>query len=384
MTTNGKLSNNPLLLRVRANSEMERVIRFLIASDGFVTDDQLRKVGGMSRSHMLARWANEWFDNVHTQKDGETVRMSYQDVQPRPVALASADIMPLADVTTGETPIESIRWPQAPAMIQSMGETFREPSWFQTMRKMVRNGRHIALAGPPGVGKDTAVQELAAQEGKILVTVGGDAGFRRRDLVGTTQISKGNSFLDVAEYATAVVSGWWALVTEVNAADADALMFMNTQMAPPYTINIGGKAYPVHPDFRLFVTYNPNLIGTKPMPQSFKDRFFSIKIPFFTKAQLTNLLVAHGMPENTTGIRRWPDVIVEYGLNLWDAHERGQIRYQVTTRRLQDAVVLMKEGIVGSVKTALEYAVIDGIDSPVEAQVAKQLLNTLIQSGGVQ
>lgn len=367
--------HNPYMLRVRSNSEMFQVIKAAMEHDGPISDAELQEAGGHSRSHMLIRWLDQWFDNVRVERDGLNVVLHYQDVQPRPVAVA-ADVTPVAG-EVASTPeaehIEDIRWPQAPPIIESLGDVFREPTWFKTMRKMVENGRHIALAGPPGVGKDTCVQELAARTGHILVTVGGDAGFRRRDLVGTTQISKGSSFLDVAEYATAVVSGWWALVTEVNAADADALMFMNSQMAPPYTINIGGKAYPVHPDFRLFVTYNPGLTGTKPLPQSFKDRFFSIKIPFFTEAQLMNLLVAHGMPEDAS----WARTVTKYGTQLWDAHERGSIRYQVTSRRLQDAVVLMNTEVCTDVKDALKMAVVDSIDSPVEANTAKQILQGL-------
>jgi len=209
--------------------------------------------------------------------------------------------------------------------------------------------------------------------GKVLVTVSGDAGFRRKDLVGSLQIANGRSFFEVAEYAAAVVNGWWALVTEVNAADADALLFMNSQMAPPYVINIAGKAYPVHPNFRLFVSYNPGLVGTKPLPQSFKDRFFSIQVPFFTEARLRSLLVANGAPEDIV----WVEEIVQFGMLMWKAHERGQMRYQVTSRRLMDAVELMKCDIVTSTIEAINLAVISAIDSPVEAQTARQLLNNV-------
>ena len=380
MTSKKLLPNTPLTLRVRANSEMDRLIRAFTDHPGSLTATELKEIGGLNRSASLARKLDLWFDNVRVVRvggDDKSVVLSYQDIQPRPVAIAQ-EVVPSVEGTVQqeETPTASdIRWPQAPPIIQSMGDTFREPSWFKVMAKMVEHGKHIALAGPPGVGKDTAVQELAARTGKILVTVGGDAGFRRRDLVGTTQISKGTSFLDVAEYATAVVSGWWVLLTEVNAADADALMFINTQLAPPNIVSIAGRAYPVHPDFRLFVTYNPGLVGTKPLPQSFKDRFFSIKVPFFSKAQLKNLLVAHGMPEPE--LSNWSDRVLEYGLRMWEAHERGQMRYQISTRRLQDAVTLMNiDGY--TIKEALFMAVVDSIDSPVEASVAKQILNVVV------
>jgi MoxR-like ATPase len=246
------------------------------------------------------------------------------------------------------------------------------------MKAMVARGKHIALSGPPGVGKDTAVIQLAAEEGRPLVTIGGDAGFRRRDLVGTPHIANGSSYFEVAEYAAAVVNGWWVLLTEVNAADADALMFINAQLASPYIVTVSGKAYPVHPDFRLFVSYNPGLTGTKPLPQSFKDRFFSVKVPFFSFTQLKSILQAHGMPEaDSINNEAWPNMIVRFGIQMWDAYTRGQMRYQITTRRLIDATVLMLDSIEPDVKSALRAAVIAAIDSPVEASTAESILRSL-------
>jgi hypothetical protein len=342
-------------------------------SDHPLTEDTLAEIGGQNQwKYRLQRFAR-WTDNLVIVRDPSTgaQTMSYVDPHnhkvPTPIHVQIEQAQQVVEQSQDVS--QDIRWPDAPPFIESMGEKFREPTWFNNMRVMVKNGRHIALAGPPGVGKDTAVQELAASEGKTLVTVGGDAGFRRRDLIGSPQIVRGTSYIEIAEYTAAVTNGWWALISEVNAADADALMFLNTQLAPPYAINIAGTAYPVHPDFRLFVTYNPGLVGTKPLPQSFKDRFFSIQIPFFNRNQLRSILTAHGMPDTD-----WANVIVGFGMELWGAHERGQIRYQVTSRRLQDAVVLMTCGLYDNPIDALSAAVIAAIDSPIEAQVAKRIL----------
>jgi MoxR-like ATPase len=267
----------------------------------------------------------------------------------------------------------TLKWPDMPPMVEAIAE-WREPSWFKAMRSMVRCGKHIALSGPPGVGKDTAVIQLAAEEGHPLVTIGGDAGFRRRDLVGTQHIANGGSFLEVGEYAAAVVNGWWVLLTEVNAADADALMFINAQLAAPYIVTIQGKAYPVHPDFRLFVSYNPGLVGTKPLPQSFKDRFFSIQVPFWNESMLGKILVAHGMPDYEINDGSWKDGLVKFGEKLWEAYEKGQLRYQVTTRRLIDAVVMVREGMADNLQEAIKMAVLAAIDSPVEYKVAERVM----------
>ena len=208
------------------------------------------------------------------------------------------------------------------------------------------------------------------------MTIGGDAGFRRRDLVGTAHISNGTSRFEVGEYAAAAVNGWWVLLTEVNAADPDALMYINAQLAPPYVVTIQGRAYPVHEDFRIFVSYNHGLIGTKPLPQSFKDRFFSIKATFFTKSQLTRRLQSMGMnflPEN----ERSNGIIIDFGIKMWEAHKNGQMRYQVTTRRLADALLLVNLNEQDA-ESAIEAAVIAAIDSPVETRAADRVLSDLL------
>lgn len=363
------------ILRVRKNSELDGVLR-LVQDGAYHTETEIREAGGKDRSGWLLRMMGRMFDNITTKtRRGKRTRVNYINIFPAmPVAVGTdihLDVSGLLEANEPESRImpSNIMWPQSPPAIESMCDVFREPKWFNDMERMVIAGRHISLAGPPGVGKDTAVQELAAQEGRILVTVGGDAGFRRRDLVGGQQISNGRSYFECAEYAAAVVNGWWALITEVNAADADALLFINAQLAPPYIINIAGKSYPVHPNFRLFVSYNPGLVGTKPLPQSFKDRFFSIKIDFWTADALKSLLQAHGMPEGPEY-----DVLVKYAMLMWDAHERGTIRYQITSRRLMDAVELMKDG-THNAEEAIKLAVLASIDSPIEVGTAKSLIN---------
>ncbi len=131
------------------------------------------------------------------EKIPRSISVSYVEVNPSTPVSVGIDTADIGATILGAKDYDdrivpsSLQWPQAPPMIESIGDVFREPRWFKDMGRMVDAGRHISLAGPPGVGKDTAVQELAAREGKILVTIGGDAGFRRRDLVGSQQISSG-------------------------------------------------------------------------------------------------------------------------------------------------------------------------------------------------
>lgn len=271
-------------------------------------------------------------------------------------------------------------WPEMPN-IGSIKDNFDKPQWYDTMKLMVAMGRHISLEGPPSIGKDTAVEQLAAEMNMPLVTIGGDAGFRTRDLTGGQQMVNGTSFYDVGEYAAAAVFGWWVLLTEVNAADPSAIMYINRQLASPYVVNFGGKSFPVHANFRLFVSYNHGLVGTKPLPQSFKDRFFPIKETFFTEAQLRRRMAAMGW-SNQVVHELNNSIIVAFGIAMWDAYEAGKMRYQITTRRLKDAVDLMVVGNV-DVKSAIKSAVLATIDSAVEYKAAENVLNSVMSMQSV-
>lgn len=373
-------------LRIRWGSEMDKALRAISNSETPLTEMDLANVTGLRRSEWLLETLLKQTDNARLTGSKKTgLHLNYVDIVPTipiPVGTDMVDAATVARVVAVETvmgsstphvAVESMTWPQMPPVPLGIEDKFRQPSWFNLMLFMVQEGKHISLAGGPGTGKDTAIIELAAQEGKVLVTVGGDGGLRKRDLVGTTEIVSGSTTFKVAEFAAAVVNGWWASITEINAADPDVIILLNACMAPPYIININGKAYPVHKNFTLFVSYNPGLIGTKPLPQSFKDRFFSIQVPFYNRTSLKAVLGAHGMPEDM----RWAECILDFGMAMNKAFEDGKTRYQITSRRLQDTVVLMNNG-ESSVKTALKLAVLAAIDSPVEYRAAEQVLNSLV------
>lgn len=374
-------------LRVGAGSELAGSMN-LLADGKWHTEEELIQASGKKRGGWTLRMYDKIFDNITVRYNGkkQAYKLDYVDVvgnQSTVVNVQQADFAGSGNGAGGSqsSDIEQMRWPTAPPILKKK-DFFRKPSWFEGMRAMVKLGRHISLASPPGVGKDTAVEQLAAEHGVPLVSEGGDAGLRKKDLVGTQEMVNGTTVFNVAEFAAAAVNGWWASVTEVNAADPDVLLLINKIVETPNIINIHGKMYPVHPNFRLFITYNPGLVGTKPLPQSFKDRFYSIKLSFLGMNELHQRLIAHGMPEETLLVngdpiskQGWTDQVVKYGMAMWEAHESGRMRYQITVRRLNDAVALMNmETTGGNVKKALRMAVVGAIDSPVEAKVAEKIL----------
>ena len=257
-------------------------------------------------------------------------------------------------------------------------EGFRKPPYYDIMGQIVDSGRHISIEGPPGIGKSTAFEQLAAERGKPLVNIGSDAGLRKRDLVGTIELANGHTFIMAAEYAAAVIHGWWVKIDELNGADPDALLFLNGQLAPPYAVQIGGRSYPVHDDFRLCVTYNAGLVGTKPLPESLKDRFFPFKEDFPTLHRLKLMLISNGMPEDAY----YADWLAWYANSAWEAHLEGRMRYQLSTRRLYDAVMLIEHMDVEPDK-AIRMAVINMIDNPLEKEALENQFKRFLETDRV-
>lgn len=271
-----------------------------------------------------------------------------------------------------QEPQDEVVFPGLPLELHEK-PNFVEPEWYKLMEAALDSGRHVSLAGPPGGGKSTSPEQYFARRKQPCVVMGGDAGFRRRDMEGSTEVRSGSTWFRVAEFAAAAVNGWGVILNEVNAADSDALMFMNGILEVPFVVNIHGKAYPVHKDFRMVVTYNPGLTGTKPLPPAFKDRFFPIKLGFPPREFLRKMLIANGMDRNA----QYQYKLLKFAEDCWDHHVKGTLRYQISPRRLFDVVFLM-DSIAGmTLERAIKQAVVDMVDAIADAQVLSRLAGSL-------
>lgn len=353
--------------RIKLESSLANITQFVLDNPD-INQDGLREEGYSWTDINTIYYMSKMADNFTMGRGGS----SYVDPIPSQTVVQQAEVVQQGVQTGHEFDGPSIHWPDVP-IVGSVEDYpwFRKPSWYSRMAAMVQAGKHISLAGPPGIGKSSAVEYLAAEQGKVLVNVSSDSGLRRRDLTGQAANVNSHTAFFAAEYIAAAVNGWWVKVDEANAAEPDALMFLNSQIAPPHTVNFYGKSMPVHPGFRLFITYNPGLVGTKPLPDSLKDRFFPIKLEFPTANALRRMLEANGMP-NTD----WSKAIVGFGVKAWEYHKLGRMRYQITPRRLMDAVTLVT--LAGDdVIDALDAAVISAVDNVAEVRVLSDLLKSI-------
>jgi hypothetical protein len=243
------------------------------------------------------------------------------------------------------------------------------PEWYSLMEACLNAGKHVIIAGPPGTGKSTAPEQYFIKRGQKFVALNGDAGFRRRDMEGSPEIRQHNTSFKVAEFATAAINGWGVILNEVNAADPDALIYINGMLEVPHVVNLNGKSFPVHKDFRMICTYNPGLIGTKALPQAFMDRFFPIRLGFPPKTFLKQMMIAKGM--NPTAI--YQDRLLGFAAACWQAHVKGTLRYQISPRRLFDVAFLLDNNVVENLEVAVKKAIVDAVDSYTDRQALEKL-----------
>jgi len=366
--------------RIKAGSPLEQNLDMILEtmSDG-ATKHDLYLAGVQNKINDAIDVLGANADNFTFGRNG----ISYTDVIPQTVIQQAKQVTAQQTVSAPQQEYDgqTVTWPDTPVINDTADYPwFRKPAWYDRMALMVKLGKHISLAGPPGIGKSSAVEYLAAEQGKVLVNVSADAGLRRRDLTGNVELVNSHTRFMVSEYLAAVANGWWVTIDEVNAAEPDALMYLNSQIAPPHSASFYGQTVQVHPDFRLFVTYNPGLVGTKPLPESLKDRFFPVKLQFPNESTLRRMLEANGMPVKIDdGSVQWQDAIVNYGLSMWKQHELGRMRYQITPRRLMDAVTLVMHAGV-EVYEALEAAVIMTVDNVSEVRVLEEALKSQKQA----
>lgn len=379
---------------VRLKGDAEAMLSYLSGVPAGATIEEIEKATGIpaKRVFWMADKLNKWAQNVTVKRGATTkggkatkfVKMMYH--APAPDVVITKEVSKPAPVSKdGKKPIKSepaqpkdedtgtkatdVIFPNAPEVVDIEEEYtyFDKPDYYKLlMSKVGEYGLHIAMKGPPGFGKSSAFEYFAGQEMRPLVNVNADAGLRARQLVGGMT---DNGRFEVAEFAAAVVNGWWAKIDEVNGADPDALLALNSLLAPPHRINIHGKMYKVHPEFRLCVTYNPGLVGTKPLPGSLMDRFYHIPVSFPTESRLKKMMDANGIDTKK------PDVIklVNFTTTMFKARADRKIRYEITMRRLVHAWGDLQSGY--DVATAIRQSVLAVIDDPVDQSTVLKIMN---------
>jgi len=259
---------------------------------------------------------------------------------------------------------DSVIWPNVPKATSEVNGDYVSPPWLEELEAAASIG-HVELMGPAGSGKTLAIHHLAAKLGKNLAVVTADGGLRKRDLVGQRELIAGSTIFTAAEFATAAKQGDWALIDEANMAEPEAMSFINGMTDRPAqagsTFQVAGQTVEVHPDFRCFMTRNPNYVGTRRMNEALRDRFWSIEVPPLSGKALATMFKAHGMK------KAFINQAVFLTDTLYKAWKDNRIGYQISPRRglaasKMASIMASRQSIVGF-RMLMEKSILNKIDA---------------------
>ena len=285
-------------------------------------------------------------------------------------------IREVLDANSGNGNGIRVSWAQVPIASAHINGAYIYPPFWERLKASIQFS-HVELKGPPGSGKTLAVHKLADENKKHLAVVTAEGGLRKRDLIGAPEMSNATTYYQAAEFASAAKNGDWALIDEISMADADTLGFLLGMLDRPgmqgSTFSIAGTAFPVHPNFRCFITRNPGLAGTQRMNEALLDRFVTFVVPPLLGNDLDRMLVAHGVDEL---FRKQSVPVVDM---LYRAWEKNNIAYQISPRRVLEAAQIAKgTGVKDRVgfREILCLSILDKIEESLERDAVSKRLTT--------
>lgn len=163
-------------------------------------------------------------------------------------------------------------------------------------------GNHVLLEGPTGSSKTKTVQIYCIIKGLDLVQFNMSGETNEEDLKGRT-LSDINSFsgfkFKKGYFADAFINGKILLLDEINLANQGVLNFIANALDSEMLIleqdenKDGTKIFPMHKDFRLVATQNPNDISyickREDIPEKLLQLFNIINFPALTEKEIKEI-----------------------------------------------------------------------------------------------
>lgn len=368
------ITSDRILVELAQNDRFYKVFMALKDYPQGTTVENICKITGLTDGwvrHVIGR--AKMFSNIDAKRRGDNVILRHRPIAADTIVIESTTHTPSTKGSPVAATIQGgtdIVFPQPPEIpdVKVKYSFFEKPEYYDRLKsKILVHQRNIRIGGPPGIGKSSAFEYMAASEYIPLVNINADSGLQLRQLVGgMTDLGR----FEVAQFAAAVIYGWWAKIDEANGMNPDAALALNSLLAPPYQVTIHGKSYPVHPSFRLCLTYNPGLVGTKPLPDSLKDRLYPFKVAFPNRSRLQKMMKANGVDVELESVQKMMDFAIAVAKS-----REGKHKFDMTMRRLLDAYTDIKDGF--GPYDALYNACISSIDSIVDATAVLNDLNII-------
>lgn len=185
--------------------------------------------------------------------------------------------------------IGSFGVPKGPLVQSTSNFSLRAPTTRDNAMRVLRGcqlTKPILLEGSPGVGKTSLITALAVATRNHLCRINLSDQTDLADLFGSDlPVENGRpgefAWKDAA-FLTALQSGQWVLLDEMNLASQAVLEGLNAVLDHRGTVYIPelGRSFTRHPEFRIFAAQNPvgQGGGRKGLPKSFLNRFTRVYV----------------------------------------------------------------------------------------------------------
>lgn len=271
---------------------------------------------------------------------------------------------------------------------------------------MANNDFGCLLTGEPGTGKGHMVKHVAAKTNTPLIRVNMGVGITKKKLVGGyvprsngegldrqlrkaeemsdehgIPVGKALETLNVREkfiwkdgwFTKAFKNGWWILLDEINAADAETLMpfFGALEDKDSRSLELMERSQTIrpHPGFRLVATRNPrHHSGTKPMNHALLDRMFEIEKEYLDEQSETELISSTTPLDSDESVK-----VVDLAQSIRAAYP-GEVSRTLTPRGLKRIGEWTE---LYSLQAAVRKELLEGLDYEDERQaIERHIENT--------
>jgi MoxR-like ATPase len=179
------------------------------------------------------------------------------------------------------------------------------PSWFiavPTVRvnllnltRAVLSNHPVLLQGPTSTGKTSMIEYLASRTGHRFMRINNHDHTEISEYIGGYSTDHdGQMVWQEGVLISALRSGWWLVLDELNLAPSEVLEALNRLLDDNKELFIPETQEVIkpHPNFRLFATQNPPGAygGRKVLSRAFRNRFLELHIDEMTREELEIIL----------------------------------------------------------------------------------------------
>lgn len=263
-----------------------------------------------------------------------------------------------------------------------MDSSFVIPDWFVELELAVQFRSGALVFGPRGSGKDTAITNLAKKHEANLILLKCFTNMQVENVVGGWQAKDGSTVWGDAELTTVLREcnagrKTWLGIVEINAGHPGVWSAMNglldNSKSPLRLPN--GEVIPWHPDLRVFGMYNPAYTGMREVNEALKDRLAPVYATYPKHDQEAKIL-AHMTGAPMSRINKVLDVATA----IRAANEN--LRFDLSVRPLSLWILSAMSGLMTWTR-AYEFAVVNLIGSPAEAQGKREALLEIGRNSGI-